>query len=122
MKWDKFVYFPMNDKPVEKIPGIGPVSGSKLRQRWNITKAFQVYNKFWEVGKRQDLFKIWLREACDARWDYAADCYDAMYNYSENFSNSLCGIPDFDARLINNMICITIVIKVRLQIQNGINF
>ena len=113
-KWDRFIYFPMNDKPVDVLPGIGCVSSDKLRRRRNITKAFEVYEKFWALERRLDLFTNWLQEACDARDDRAVHCYKALNSYSENFLKSVCGISDSNACLMNNMIFITIVIQVRL--------
>ena len=91
-KHDRFVNFPMCDRPVEHIPGIWKAYGKQLRSK-NITKAFQVYQEFLAKGRQPEPFIMWLHGASGARKDYALECYWAMYCYSDNFFKSLYSIP-----------------------------
>lgn len=74
-----FISEPMGTKAVEKLPGIGPALGIRLRQR-NLNFASVIYVQFLSLG---DAFEPWLGLVCSANKKQSRDCYDGLKQYHE---------------------------------------
>ncbi|CAN7939088.1 unnamed protein product [Ixodes hexagonus] len=83
-KHRNFVSEPMGQKPVTSLAGIGGVHAAKLQQK-GFDKAFKVLGQFLALNKDKTLFMEWLQDVCGANRKQAADCYQCLYDWSEEF-------------------------------------
>lgn len=94
----------MGDKKVTELAGVGDVLGQRLedagfdkvrnRQHTlfhgfcNNTHSIQAYTvlgQYLVLKKDADLFKEWMKETCHANSKQAADCYQCLNDWCEEF-------------------------------------
>ena len=83
-KHRNFVAEPMNDKPVTDLAGIGEVLGKRLTAK-GFDKAYVVLGQFLVLKKNRDLFVDWLKDDAGANSKQAADCYQCLNDWCDEF-------------------------------------
>ncbi|XP_059093067.1 barrier-to-autointegration factor B-like [Tigriopus californicus] len=83
-KHRNFVAEPMNDKPVTDLAGIGDVLGKRLEAK-GFDKAYVVLGQFLILKKNRDLFVDWLKDLASANSKQAADCYQCLSDWCDEF-------------------------------------
>ena len=76
-KLKKFIFNPIYDKGVKRVPGIGKVYGDRLIAA-GFHKAKSLLDKFLALEKNESSFKHWLKETCDANVRSQNECYFAL--------------------------------------------
>ncbi|XP_054260644.1 uncharacterized protein LOC128985278 [Macrosteles quadrilineatus] len=77
-----FDYF--GNATVTALRGIGEVYGGRLNQHGYFTAA-QVYKKFLELNKDQDMFKSWLTSVCGANSRWSRECFQCLRDWDITF-------------------------------------
>ena len=83
-KHRNFVDEPMNGKPVTDLAGIGPVLGMRL-EAMGFDMAYVVLGQFLILKKNEDLFIDWIKAQTGANNKQAADCYNCLYEWCDEF-------------------------------------
>lgn len=104
-KHRNFVAEPMGEKSVSELAGVGEVLGTRL-QAAGFDKVFFIENNFYVkmlkicflffqaytvlgqyliLKKDADLFKEWMKDTCNANSKQAADCYQCLNDWCEEF-------------------------------------
>ena len=83
-KHRNFVAEPMNGKPVTDLAGIGPVLGMRLNAM-GFNKASEVLGQFLILKQNKDLFIYWIKALVGANNKQAADCYNCLNEWCDEF-------------------------------------
>ncbi|XP_040566105.1 barrier-to-autointegration factor [Lepeophtheirus salmonis] len=83
-KHRNFVSEPMNEKPVTDLAGIGEVLGKRMGSK-GFDKAYVVLGQFLLLKKNKDLFVEWLKDLAGANSKQAADCYQCLNDWCDEF-------------------------------------
>jgi len=83
-KHRNFVAEPMNEKAVTDLAGIGEVLGKRLTTK-GFDKAYVVLGQFLVLKKNRDLFVDWLKDEAGANSKQAADCYQCLNDWCDEF-------------------------------------
>jgi len=83
-KHRNFVAEPMGDKPVTELAGIGEILGKRLSDK-GFDKAYTVLGQYLILKKDADLFKEWMKDTISANSKQAADCYQCLNDWCEEF-------------------------------------
>ncbi|GAB0091423.1 Barrier-to-autointegration factor [Sergentomyia squamirostris] len=83
-KHRNFVAEPMGNKPVTDLAGVGDVLGKRLEDK-GFDKAYTVLGQYLVLKKDSELFKEWMKEICNANAKQAADCYQCLNDWCEEF-------------------------------------
>ncbi|XP_064483939.1 barrier-to-autointegration factor-like [Ornithodoros turicata] len=83
-KHRNFVSEPMGEKPVTDLAGIGEILGKRL-ERKGFDKAYVVLGQFLVLKKNRELFIEWLKDISMANTKHAADCYQCLYDWCDEF-------------------------------------
>lgn len=103
-KHRNFVAEPMGEKSVSELAGVGEVLGTRLQAAGfdkvyyifiylllailiytNISQAYTVLGQYLILKKDADLFKEWMKDTCNANSKQAADCYQCLNDWCEEF-------------------------------------
>lgn len=102
-KHQNFVAEPMGDKRVTELAGVGDVLGQRLEKAGfdkvgnsshslfqdfcgtHSLQAYTVLGQYLVLKKDADLFKEWMKETCTANSKQAADCYQCLNDWCEEF-------------------------------------
>uniref|UniRef100_UPI00398E4A0A barrier-to-autointegration factor-like n=1 Tax=Pristiophorus japonicus TaxID=55135 RepID=UPI00398E4A0A len=79
-----FVAEPMGDKPVKCLAGIGEALGRRLEDQ-GFDRAYVVLGQFLVLRKKEDLFKEWLKDTCQANSKQSADCHTCLKEWCDAF-------------------------------------
>ena len=74
----------MGDKSVQELAGIGPVLGDALAKR-GFDKAYVVLGQFLLFKKKEETFKDWLNQTCNANAKQQRDCYECLKEWCDAF-------------------------------------
>ena len=74
----------MGDKPVTDLAGVGDVLGKRLDAA-GFDKAYTVLGQYLLLKKDAELFKDWMKDTCGANSKQAADCYQCLNDWCEEF-------------------------------------
>merc|ERR1711899_568536 len=83
-KHRNFIAGPMSDKPVTELAGIGGTLGGRLSAK-GFDKAYVVLGQFLVLKKNRDLFVDWLKDYAGANSKQAADCYQCLSDWCDEF-------------------------------------
>uniref|UniRef100_A0A3Q3W3D2 BAF nuclear assembly factor 1 n=1 Tax=Mola mola TaxID=94237 RepID=A0A3Q3W3D2_MOLML len=83
-KHKDFVAEPMGEKPVGALAGIGDVLGKRLGEK-GFDKAYVVLGQFLVLKKDEELFRDWLKDACQANSKQQGDCYSCLKEWCDAF-------------------------------------
>ncbi|KAI0237594.1 hypothetical protein LSAT2_011906 [Lamellibrachia satsuma] len=83
-KFQQFVTEPMDGKPVDTLPGINNVLGSRLR-RQGYGRATSLLGKFMVMNKDRYSFVQWLAEKTGASSQQALDCFKCLDAWTDAF-------------------------------------
>ena len=73
LKFYRIVTQPIKQKSVTNLAGIHKVLGTRLRNK-KYDKAYNVLGQFLTLNKDKELFRNWLKEACNANKKQQFDC------------------------------------------------
>lgn len=82
-KKQKFITGPIGSKQLHELPGIGYAYADKLRTYGNCRSAQDVYNKFIQIGQREEDFCSWLK-IFGIQGHCAHECYHGLKLWTEN--------------------------------------
>lgn len=83
-KHRNFVAEPMGEKPVTDLAGVGETLGKRLETA-GFDKAYTVLGQYLILKKDSELFKDWMKDTCNANAKQAADCYQCLSDWCEEF-------------------------------------
>ncbi|XP_067010078.1 barrier-to-autointegration factor [Anabrus simplex] len=83
-KHRNFVAEPMGDKPVTDLAGIGEVLGNRF-VNLGFDKAYVVLGQFLVLKKNKELFTDWIKDSIGANGKQAADCYQCLSDWCDEF-------------------------------------
>uniref|UniRef100_A0A1A9WZR3 Barrier-to-autointegration factor-like protein n=1 Tax=Glossina brevipalpis TaxID=37001 RepID=A0A1A9WZR3_9MUSC len=83
-KHKNFLAEPIGERPVADLPGIGKVLGDRLADA-GFDKAVTVLGQYLVLKQDEVLFNIWINDICNANAKQAADCYNCLKNWCEEY-------------------------------------
>ncbi|XP_043231080.1 barrier-to-autointegration factor-like [Amphibalanus amphitrite] len=83
-KHTDFVSGPMRDKPTSSLPGIGEKAAGKLVAQ-GYPRANMVLGQFLVLGQSREPFVSWLQSASHCNDGQAADCFQALHDWCQQF-------------------------------------
>ncbi|CAO1349329.1 unnamed protein product [Diamesa hyperborea] len=83
-KHRNFVAEPMGEKPVTDLAGIGEILGKRLIES-GFDKAYTVLGQYLILKKDAELFKMWMKDTCNADAKKSSDCYQCLNDWCEEF-------------------------------------
>lgn len=67
-----------------ELAGIGETLGKRLTEK-GFDKAYTVLGQYLILKKDADLFKEWMKDTINANSKQAADCYQCLNDWCEEF-------------------------------------
>uniref|UniRef100_A0A182NB89 Uncharacterized protein n=1 Tax=Anopheles dirus TaxID=7168 RepID=A0A182NB89_9DIPT len=83
-KHRNFVAEPMGEKSVTDLAGVGDVLGKRLEAA-GFDRAYTVLGQYLILKKDAELFKEWMKDTCGANSKQAADCYQCLSDWCDEF-------------------------------------
>jgi barrier-to-autointegration factor len=74
----------MGEKSVRDLAGVGDVLGKRLKAN-GFDKAYTVLGQYLVLKKDSELFKEWMKDVCNVNSLQAADCYQCLNDWCEEF-------------------------------------
>ncbi|KAK4887778.1 hypothetical protein RN001_004049 [Aquatica leii] len=85
IKHENIVNEPMGNKPVGKLPGVGPTLSGRM-VHGGYEKASQIYGQYLVLNRDHVRFENWMKDNFRADRRHAGNCSKALEEYYTHFN------------------------------------